>query len=86
MRIDVKSFEKWYANQVKHKKVNGEPPGTELMKNSYSFKDAANLLEMYDTDLYAIWNREGLETITVDYVRHWKKDTDSYQDLALTTK
>lgn len=69
MRIDVRSFEKWYANQVKHKKVNGEAPGTELMKNSYSFKDAANLLEMYDTDLYAIWNREGLETITVDYVR-----------------
>ena len=28
MRIDVRSFEKWYANQVKHKKVNGEPPGT----------------------------------------------------------
>ena len=66
MRIDVKSFEKWYANQVKHKKVNREAPGTELMKNSYSFKDAANLLEMYDTDLYAIWNRENLETITVD--------------------
>ena len=31
--------------------------------------EEGNLLEMYDTDLYAIWNREGLETITVDYVR-----------------
>ena len=26
------SFEKWYANQVKHKKVNGEAPGKELKK------------------------------------------------------
>ena len=44
MRVDIASFEKWYANQVKHKKVNGEEPGAELMKSSYSFRDAANLL------------------------------------------
>ncbi len=37
MRVDIESFEKWYANQVKHKKVNGEEPGAELMKTSYSF-------------------------------------------------
>ena len=43
MRVDIASFEKWYANQVKHKKVNGEEPGAELMKSSYSFRDAANL-------------------------------------------
>lgn len=34
MRVDIASFEKWYANQVKHKKVNGEEPGAELMKSS----------------------------------------------------
>lgn len=44
MRVDIASFEKWYANQVKHKKVNGEELGAELMKSSYSFRDAANLL------------------------------------------
>ena len=44
MRVDIASFEKWYANQVKHKKVNGAEPGAELMKSSYSFRDAANLL------------------------------------------
>ena len=32
MRVDIESFEKWYANQVKHKKVNGEEPGRELIK------------------------------------------------------
>ncbi|MGN0243073.1 MAG: hypothetical protein ACI4CT_03310, partial [Lachnospiraceae bacterium] len=26
MRINIKSFEKWYANQIKYHKVNGEEP------------------------------------------------------------
>ena len=45
MRIDIESFEKWYANQVKHKKVNGEPPGRELKERTYSFQEAANILD-----------------------------------------
>lgn len=69
MRVDIESFEKWYANQVKHKKVNGEEPGAELMKTSYSFKDAANLLGIHDSNLYEIWWKENLETITVDFVK-----------------
>ena len=51
MRVDIESFEKWYANQVKHKKVNGEEPGAELMKTSYSFQDAANLLGINSANL-----------------------------------
>lgn len=69
MRVDLDSFEKWYANQVKHKKVNGEEPGAELLKTSYSFKDAANLLGIHTSNLYEIWRDENLETITVDYVK-----------------
>ena len=69
MRVDIESFEKWYANQVKHKKVNGEEPGAELMKTSYSFKDAANLLGINSSNLYEIWRDENLETITVDFVK-----------------
>ena len=34
MRIDLVSFEKWYANQVKYKKVDGEEPGKELREMS----------------------------------------------------
>lgn len=30
MRIVIDSFEKWYANQIKHAKVDGPPPGEEL--------------------------------------------------------
>lgn len=33
MRIDLESFEKWYANQVKYRKVVGEVPGKELREN-----------------------------------------------------
>ena len=69
MWIDIESFEKWYANQVKHKKVNGEEPGTELMKTSYSFQDAANLLGINSANLYEIWKKEHLKTITVDFVK-----------------
>lgn len=69
MRIDIDSFEKWYANQVKHKKVNGEEPGSELIKTSYSFREAADLLGVHDSYLYDIWRDNNLETITVDYVK-----------------
>ena len=63
MRVDIASFEKWYANQVKHKKVNGAEPGAELMKSSYSFRDAANLLGIHSSNLYEIWRDQNLKTI-----------------------
>ena len=86
MRIDLESFEKWYANQVKYKKVDGEEPGKELREKSYSFKEAANILGIHDCDLYDIWKNEKLEYITVDFVRRipvdifekWYADQDIY--------
>lgn len=42
MRIVLKSFEHWYANQVKHRKIDGTPPGQELRANSYSIKEMAD--------------------------------------------
>ena len=74
MRVDLASFEKWYANQVKHKKVNGEAPGSELEKRSYSFREAANLLGIYEADLYMEWKKNNLETFTVDFVKRISKD------------
>lgn len=74
MRIDIESFEKWYANQVKHKKVNGDPPGKELTKTSYSFQEAANLLGVNNANLYEIWKREKRKTITVDFVMRIPKE------------
>lgn len=74
MRVDIGSFEKWYANQVKHKKVNGEAPGRELTKTSYSFQEAANLLGVNNANLYEIWKREKCKTITVDFVMRIPKE------------
>lgn len=36
MRINIESFEKWYANQIKYHKVTGEEPGKALKGWSYS--------------------------------------------------
>lgn len=74
MRVDIESFEKWYANQVKHKKVNGEEPGRELIKGSYSFQDAANLLGINSACLYEIWKKEDRKTIKVDFVKRIPKE------------
>jgi len=38
------SFERWYENQAKYHKVNGEPPGKELRKSSLSAEDIAEML------------------------------------------
>ena len=70
MRIDIASFEKWYANQVKYKKVNGDEPGKELKAWSYSPQELAQELGVTDSVLYDILKRENIETVTVDY---WKR-------------
>ena len=68
--IDIASFEKWYANQVKYKKVNGDEPGKELKAWSYSPQELAQELGVTDSVLYDILKRENIETVTVDY---WKR-------------
>ena len=67
MRVDLKSFEHWYAGQVKYKKVNGPPPGKRLKRSSYSPQDIAEILEVSDYVAYAIIRRNNLPTIKVDY-------------------
>lgn len=47
-RVNVESFEKWYANQVKYKKVTGEEPGKELKEWSYSPQEIAEMLGITD--------------------------------------
>lgn len=81
MRVDIESFERWYAGQVKHKKINGEPPGMELKERSYSFREAANLLGIYSYTLYDIWKKEHRNTITVDYTKRIpREEFDEWYD------
>lgn len=74
MMIDVESFEKWYANQVKHRKVDGPEPGAELTKMSYSFAEVAEMLGVSGAVVYEIWDKNNLETFTVDFVKRISKD------------
>ena len=64
------SFEEWYSRQVKYHKVNGEEPGTELKKYSYSVRDIARLLAVNEATAYELIERYHLETIEVD---HWHR-------------
>ncbi len=64
------SFERWYENQVKYHKVNGEEPGQELKKKSYSIRDISQMLGLHEGTVYEIIKREQIETIEVDY---WKR-------------
>ena len=75
MRIDIESFEKWYANQVKYKKVSGPPPGKELRKISYSPQEIAEILHISDSSVYYLINRDHIPTFKVDtWIRIKKTD------------
>ena len=52
IRINIASFEKWYANQIKYHKVTGEEPGKELKSWSYSVKEVADLLHLPEEHLF----------------------------------
>ncbi len=75
MRVDIESFEKWYANQVKHKKVNGPPPGAELRRMSYSPQEIAEILQISDSSVYYLIDRDHIPTFRVDtWIRIKKTD------------
>lgn len=75
MRVDIESFEKWYANQVKHKKVNGPPPGAELRRMSYSPQEIAELLHISDSSVYYLIERDHIPAFRVDtWIRIKKTD------------
>ena len=74
MRINIESFEHWYANQIKHKKVNGMPPGEELRAYSYSIQEIAELLDVTQSIAYDLIRRYDIETFTVDTWMRVRKD------------
>jgi excisionase family DNA binding protein len=74
IRVVLESFEHWYANQIKHKKVDGTPPGQELRANSYSVKEMAEELNVAEGVAYDIIKRYGIETFEVDSWKRVRKD------------
>ena len=74
MRVVIESFEKWYANQIKWHKVNGDPPGQELKSYSYSIKEFGELLDVDDSVAYDIIKRCRIETFTAGSWKRIRKD------------
>lgn len=74
MRVELESFEKWYANQVKYHKVTGEEPGLELKQRSYSARDIAEILDIPEWRVYDEMNKANVEYILVDYWKRYPKE------------
>ena len=87
IRINIASFEKWYANQIKYHKVTGEEPGKELKSWSYSVKEVADLLGVDDYLVYDLLKKNQMEAVIVDYwkripkesFRNWYKSQSRYR-------
>ena len=78
IRINIASFEKWYANQIKYHKVTGEESGKELKSWSYSVKEVADLLGVDDYLVYELLKKNQMEAVIVDY---WKRiPKESFQN------
>lgn len=63
VRVNIKSFEHWYANHIKHKKVEGTPPGEELRSYSYSVQEIADILDVSDDVVYALLKQDHIEPL-----------------------
>ena len=78
MRVEIASFEKWYANQDWYHKVNGEAPGKELRLRSYSPKEIQEILGTDNATVYEILKKNNIETITVN--ERMRVPTDAFWD------
>ena len=77
--IDISSFETWYANQIKYRKVDGEEPGRSLREWSYSVRDIAGMLEREESTVYELIKKEGIATVKVDsWIRIPKEEFDRW--------
>ena len=63
--VDVESFERWYANQIKYHKVSGEEPGREVNERTYSIRELAEMFEVHESTIYAWIKRYEWETVLV---------------------
>ena len=74
MRVDVDSFEDWYAGQFHYKKVNGERPGKRYGK-TISPSTIAEVLGVPRSTADDLLNRELVEYIWIDGRRRVTRDS-----------
>ena len=66
MRVMVDSFEKWYANQLHYKKVNGEEPGSELLERVMTVPAMAECLGICSDTAYKLLHRPTFQSVRVE--------------------
>ncbi len=89
MRVDVESFEEWYANQFHYRKVNGERPGKNYGKTitsttiakvlGISRPSARELIDKYDMDM--IWV-DGTRRVKQESFEKWYASQTHYKKVA----
>lgn len=67
MRVMVQSFEKWYANQLHYKKINGELPGMELLQRTMTVPTMAALLGISEGSAYELIHRLHFQSVKTEY-------------------
>ena len=68
IRVSCKSFDEWYKNQTRYSRIDGIPPGTELKQNSYSVRDAAEMLNVSDDTIYQHIYSHDFETFQAEHI------------------
>ena len=74
VRVTKASFEEWYENQIKYKKVDGTPPGRMLREKSYSIDELAEELAVSTSTIYELIKRKCFDTVLVDSWMRIPKD------------
>lgn len=75
VRVTKASFEEWYENQIKYKKVDGTPPGRMLREKSYSIDELAEELAVSTSTIYELIKRKCFDTVLVDSWMRIPKDS-----------
>lgn len=87
MRVEIKSFENWYVNQVRYKKVDGPEPGAKLRERSFSIAELAALLGIDTDSVYELLQRAPIKTHIVNCQKrvdrksfeNWYKKQEHYR-------
>ncbi len=66
MRVMLQSFEEWYANQYRYKKVNGDPPGMNWVGKTISIAEASRRLQISNSTVYDIIKTQAFKTLIID--------------------
>lgn len=74
MRIIVDSFEKWYANHLHYKKVDGSLPGEYWTAITMSVRETAELIGITESSLYDLLKKNLFCTTQVEF----QQDTGSF--------